>query len=218
MKKITYRGNPFIGLHITASDDLVIVPTDISDKLYYPITEELKTNVIRLNVVDANLNGIYVSMFKDILFLPSIVDDHIKKELENYVNVYVLDTKFNALGNNIVFNNKACIVNPNMEKEIVNEIKDVLNVEVFPVYLNNIPTVGSLLRLTSKGFVTSYKLRDNEFNFIKEIFHVNGARGSVNLGVEYISLGLVANKHGYIVGELTTGIEMNNIDDGLGFL
>ncbi|RLF51129.1 MAG: translation initiation factor IF-6, partial [Thermoplasmata archaeon] len=42
--------------------------------------------------------------------------------------------------------------------------------------------------------------------------------GTVNHGAPLIGSGIIANSHGAIIGSLTTGIEMNRIEEALGFL
>ena len=48
--------------------------------------------------------------------------------------------------------------------------------------------------------------------------NVKVAKGSVNFGSPFISSGLICNKNGFIIGDISGGPEIQNADEALGFL
>lgn len=56
---------------------------------------------------------------------------------------------------------------------------------------------------------------DDEVNLISDILRVETIRTSVNHGSYSVGAGIVANSNGAIIGDKTTSIEINKIEEGL---
>jgi len=41
---------------------------------------------------------------------------------------------------------------------------------------------------------------------------------TVNFGSQSLGSGIISNSKGFIIGEMSSGVEITNIDEGLGFL
>ena len=59
------------------------------------------------------------------------------------LNVKILDTKHNALGNLICVNDKGGVISPIIEKGFIKEIEDVLDIEVIQKNVAGFHQVGS---------------------------------------------------------------------------
>jgi translation initiation factor 6 (eIF-6) len=57
-----------------------------------------------------------------------------------------------------------------------------------------------------------------EIKSLEKLFAVEITKASVNFGSPYIRSGCAANKHGFAIGKLSTGVEIATMDEGLGFL
>ena len=217
-KRSTYFGNPYIGLFFKANDDICIIPYDTPNKKILLLEEELGVSVIKNTVDDSNLIGPYVYLGNDFVLVPEFISkEEVLRFKEHGLDVFVFSTRFNALGNNVLIGKK-CLVNPRIEEHFTKQLEDCIGIEVVRFCINGYTTIGSLVTKTSKGFVCSFRATDKEFSELKEYLGVDGERGSVNLGSEFVSLGIVANANGCIVGELTTGIEIMRIEQGLGLV
>jgi translation initiation factor 6 len=78
-------------------------------------------------------------------------------------------------------------------------------------------TVGVACIATNKGLVAHNEINDDELKHVEEILGVEGTNSSVNMGFPFPAYGVVANSHGYVVGDKTSGIELMRIQRGLGF-
>ncbi len=219
IRKSSYHGNPYIGLFVEVSESFSLFPTDINKKLRSAVIETLNVEPIYINIAESNLNGAYAVALKDIVLLPSICsEEEVGLLKEKGIDVFLVDTRFNALKNNIVIGKKGGLINPRMEKEVKKSIEDALGIELAAKRIADYSTVGSIIYTTSKGFLMTYKASDEEFRFVEDILGLEGERTSLNMGTHFISLSILANSRGAVVGELTTGIELARVEQGLGLV
>jgi translation initiation factor 6 len=78
--------------------------------------------------------------------------------------------------------------------------------------------VGALAVVTNNGMLAKTSVTDEELASLEGIFKVKGAVGTANMGVPFVGLCMLANKHGFVAGELTSGYELNRIDEAFGFI
>ena len=101
-----FQGDPNIGLFGLATDKYLIIPSKIKD------SEILGKNIINGQVAQTNLNGIFLAGNSNGLLVPNIINSlelkRIKEKLKD-VKIKVLETKYTALGNLILCNDKGCI-------------------------------------------------------------------------------------------------------------
>ena len=69
------------------------------------------------------------------------------------MNVKILDTKHNALGNLISVNDKGGIVSPIIEKKYIKEIEDVLDIEVIQKKIAGYYQVGAVMKANNTGCI-----------------------------------------------------------------
>ena len=124
-----------------------------------------------------------------------------------------------ALGNNILCNDKGALVNPDFSARVKKDIRQALNVTLHPGTIALHGITGSLcVTRKDKAIVTSGIL-DNEKQELSVLLEINAfTNGTINFGSQNIASGLIVNSHGFIVGDMSTGVEMTTVDEGLGFL
>lgn len=212
--KVDFQGDPNIGLFGLATDKYVIIPSKIKD------SEILGKNIVNGQVAQTNLNGIFLAGNSNGVLVPNIINSlelkRIKEKLKD-VEIKVLETKYTALGNLILCNDKGCIAS-GLLKDKFEEIESVLDVDVKEGKILNTEIVGSLCVSTNKGFLLTMHASKEEFDFIKKVLKVDGDIGSVNFGSIFVKSGIIANSRGVLVGNQTTGPEIGRIDEALGFL
>jgi len=142
----------------------------------------------------------------------------IANELKSDVNVAIVRTRFTALRNNILVNNKAGLVNPEMfsrEKDVVKSIEEVLDVELIPYKIANVPLVGSVAVTNDRGAFIHADATDEEMKFVKEVLKLDKvSRGYVN-DTPYVSVGVGANNNGVVIGDETSPEDVMNIVETL---
>ncbi len=215
MLKLTHHGNASIGAFCRANNKVAFLASDSSYKLEKAISSNLSVEVIRTSIFNSPIVGMYSAMNSNHIILPGFVEE---KELESFsafVEPIVMNTRENAWGNLIAMNDRGAIASPYLSKEVVNYIKDSLGIEVVVSSIAGYKSVGAVLYATNKGAVVSYNASDDELNLIKDVLKVSPLTASINMGSQFLSLGLIANDNGYVVGELTTGVEIARIEEGL---
>ncbi|MFH1785663.1 MAG: translation initiation factor IF-6 [Candidatus Micrarchaeota archaeon] len=214
--KIAYYGNPWIGMFIKSNNEITMLPIDSMKKIEDMIQERLKTKTVKIGMGDSNLLGIYIAMNSNGIILPNIVKEEEVAVLKKIgLNVHISTDKYNAHGNNIAVNDNGGIINPNIEKEDAKKIADVLGVELVPTTIAGFSTVGSSCIATNSGYLAHFKSTDDELKKMKDIFKVDGNKGTMNTGTGFVSYGAVVNKNGYIVGENTTAYEIGRLEEAL---
>jgi translation initiation factor 6 len=69
--------------------------------------------------------------------------------------------------------------------------------------------------MTNKGFVVSNRITDADKERLDGLSGFESTRTTANTGSLYVGLAAVANSKGVVVGESTTGYELQRIVDGL---
>ncbi len=220
LSKFSISGNPNIGVYIHATDTYALIPPGLTEKEVRVIRDVLAVDlVVEATVFNMRILGVMVAGNSNGLLLPrTITDDEyaIYKKSLGDINIAVIDTIENALGNLVAANNKAAVVYPYFEPRVVKVIEDTLGVEVHRMTIGGISVVGSILVVTERGGLVCPEASEDEVKMLSSIFKVPVVQGTVNFGVSFIRAGLVANSRGALVGEDTTGPELARIQMALG--
>ena len=135
----------------------------------------------------------------------------------NIEKIELEGTYSNALGNLILANNKKAIIQDriyNMNHKAIETIEDILDVEAIPFSTRLTDAIASYILVNSRGIVFSPLFTHDEIDNIREIFGFPKSRtiiSTINMGLPIIRGGAVANDHGLLVGNRTTGIELARI-------
>ncbi len=210
------RKNPFIGLYFRANDDFLFAPRTMTAKLEAAAEAALEVPIIKASVNQSELLGLFAAMNKTGCVLPSFAeDDEVAVFRKAGLNVLQISSHY-ACGNNILCNDKAALVHYAMPKNEIKRIADTLGVEVFPhESLSRIQTVGAANVVTNKGLVAYNDITDVELRKLEKVFGVQGQNATCNMGVPYVGIGIVANSKGALVGEMTSGFEVQRIYESL---
>ncbi len=213
--KAFFEKNPFIGLFLRASDRILLVPRNAPRRLADAAAETLAPGeVIRLFVNQSHLIGVYAVMNSNGCVLPESAEkEEVGLVKKAGLNVSFLSDRFSAVGNNVLANDRAAVVNPEMSRRECRLVGDCLGVEVFQFRVGGFSTVGSINVATNNGLLAYTGASEKELKRMEECLGVRGVRGSANMGVPFNALGVVANSRGAVVGGLTTGFETNLIHE-----
>lgn len=219
IEKISFFGDPNIGLFAKASDKVCFIGRFLKDKYRKVIEEILNVPVYGITISNIDLIGIFIVFNSSGIVLPKIVDEkevEIIKKLD--LNFCILNnTKYTALGNLILCNDKGALISPLLKKE-KKEIEETLEVKSKIGTIADLPIVGSCGVANNHGCLLHRDTTEKEFEIIKKTLKINGNIGTVNFGSPFVSSGMLANSNGVLIGELTTGPEMQRIVEGLEFL
>lgn len=218
--KLRVKGSVHIGVYVFANDYIGFIPPGLSREEKEAIMNTLDIELVETKIAETDLVGVFIAGNNHGVVLPRNVLDEEVERIKPYLakhdmNLYISRSKHTAMGNIILSNNRAAIIGEVIEKHEAQKIAEALNVEymVKDIMYLNIP--GSLAIVTDRGGLVHPDISDEELRFLEKFFKVNFERATVNAGIPFIKSGIVANNHGIIVGEDTTGPEILRIKRGL---
>lgn len=119
------------------------------------------------------------------------------------LNVGRLSSRFTAVGNLVLANDKGALVSPIFKGEVDKQIQDVLGVPVISSTVAGYYQIGSMIVATDTGAAVHPKASEEELATIADILKVETEPVTVNGGMPFLSSGLLANSKSVIVGSLT---------------
>jgi translation initiation factor 6 len=220
IEKADILGNPNIGIYVFANNEIAIAPPIIPPDFEELLIGTLKVkHVIKTKISDTILPGVMVAgNDKGILAPRTIKDEELKAIKEGFSgNIAIIKAPPNALGNIIVANSRAAMIYKDLDDETAKLIMDTLEVErVVRGTIAGLVTVGSAAVITNRGGLVHPETRQDEIEYLSQLFKVNIDVSSVNFGVFFVRSGIIANDQGVIVGSRTTGPEILRISRILG--
>ena len=204
-----YSG-PNIGLYTAVDDNHIFLPNGFAKSKAKNLSEYLNVECVYTSMANTRLLGVMMVGNNQGLLLPSNASpheyEHIKKSTG--LNVDVLDSKYNALGNLICANDKGAIVSPMIPKQKMKKIEDVLGVEVIQKKIAGYHQVGVMVVATMHGGIIHPETDDSDIKIISDVLGVNVEPATINGGIPYVHSGILANNHTLVVGNRTTGPEI----------
>lgn len=220
--KMSFFGNPNIGVYAYANDEILVLPSGIGRDDIEELVDTLKVDAaIETKLAGTILIGVLVAGNNRAVLLPHIVFDedveYLKKQArENGLDVdfIVLESKYTALGNLLLCNNRRCLVSRLFSDKEVKEIEKALGVEAVRGGLVNMDLPGSVAVVTDRGGIIHPDASEDDIKTVKGVLGVTVERATVNAGVVYVKSGVIANNNGVVIGGNTTGPEVLRIKRG----
>lgn len=214
--KTNFRGNPTVGLYIYVTDSYCLVGPEVPESEYEELQRVFGVPVHKFTVAGTGLLGVFLAGTSDTVLIPGISFDTETNLLDKLnINYKVIDTIFTALGNNILCNDKGCLISEEFPEKDKQQIDTALGMKSKYFKIDEITVVGSCAVATNTGCVCHKAAKEFEEQMIAETLHVPVTKGTVNLGNPYIKAGMAANKNGMIVGDLSGGPEIVNAEEAL---
>jgi len=209
IKYDVYSG-PNIGIFTSVNDKFVFVPNGFAKTKAENLAHYLQTECIMTPVANTRLLGILMVLNNHGILLPktSSPDEIANLRKHTDLNVKMLDTKHNALGNLICANDKGGVISPTIEKECIKEIEDVLDIEVIQKRIAGFHQVGAVMKANNLGGVIHPETDEEDIKNFSNILGVNIEPATINGGIPYVSSGILANSNAVVVGNLTSGPEI----------
>ncbi len=209
IKYEVYRG-PNLGIYTTVNDSHVFVPNGFAGSKATKLASFLKTDYLLTSVAGTRLLGTMMVLNNRGILLPNLAHqyeyDLLKKETG--LEIKFLDTKFTALGNLICANDKGAIVSPILSKNVIDDIKDILGVEVIQKKIAGYNQVGAMAAANATGGVIHPETDEEDIKVFSNVLGVELEPATINGGIPFVKSGLLVNNHSIVVGNLTSGPEI----------
>ncbi|MBI4015219.1 MAG: translation initiation factor IF-6 [Candidatus Aenigmarchaeota archaeon] len=210
--RMNFSGDHNLGLYGFATESYCLLGFSDAAK---PVSSALKVPVITSTLFGTELCGVFAAGNDNgIILTPMIEKEEIaslKTSLKN-LNVLILDTKYTAIGNLILTNNKGCIISPLLSQHR-KEIEECLGVPVESGKIGGFETVGSAALTTEKGCLTTNTATEEELKWIESVLKVKTDLGTVSRGSPFIHSALIVNSLAAICSESCTGPELGRIGE-----
>ncbi len=218
-----FFGDHNIGLFAKASDKICLVSNSIPAKRMEKIQKVIGVKIFQTAIANSEIAGIFCALNSNGIILPKIATQDEIKNLkkvahERGVSVGVVNSKFTALGNLVLCNDKGAIVSRFLSLKDKKIIRDCFDVELEYGTVAGLNSVGSCGIANNRGCVLHRDANENELDKFQEVLHVDTDVGTANFGSPFLGSCGVANSKGLVVGESTTGPELTRLMEVLGLL
>lgn len=209
VKYDVYRG-PNIGVYTSVNDELVFIPNGFTKSKAETLARHLMVEYRNASVGNTRLLGALMIVNNHGMLLPQTAyPDEIEFLAKTTgLNVEVLPTRHNALGNMMSVNDKGAIVSPLIEKEHLKKIEQALDVEVIQRRIAGYNQVGAMIRSNSQGGIIHPETDEEDVKTFSNVLGVDLEPATINGGVPFIASGALVNNSAAVVGSFTTGPEI----------
>jgi len=213
IKKTSINGSPFVGVYASCNNSFAVLPNiEINEDVF---KKTLKVETFKTTLGGSPLIGSLMVMNSKGAVVTNFASDEDVSFLFDKINVFFVEDKINAIGNDVLANDKAALVHVDFDKETIRYIEDALDVEVVKGEIGGIKTVGSAAIVTNKGMLVHPNVKDEEIEFLKNLFGVPVYISTANYGSLYVGASIVANDYGAVVGDKTSNVEIDRIENAL---
>jgi translation initiation factor 6 len=209
-------GSPNIGVYCFCNEQIAIVPPGLTKRKVSQFAETLHVNVCETTIGGSTLLGALASGNSSGVMVPHTIQSYELERIRRFTKVYVVNSKWTALGNVILANDQGAVIHPGAPPEIMNAVQQQLALKSVPGKIGTLPFVGALAIATNKGAMVSPNVLTEERTIVEDALHVPVEPSSTNGGVPFVKSGILANSKGAVVGALTRGAELMQISRTLG--
>lgn len=216
--KFKVAGSDYVGVFATATDQRVFLGSGIPDRARESISQALDAECVDMSIFGSSLIGLFARANSNGIVISNLISDSELEALKSKrlgIGVCVLESGMNAIGNNIIANNKIAIINSDYSNEVSRQVGDALGVEVVRAEIGGFKTVGANNILTNNGFVINNRASDQEKARLDKLVGFESVSTTANTGYVNIGLSVIANSKGLVAGDSTTGFELARIMEGL---
>jgi translation initiation factor 6 len=208
-------GSPYLGVFLRAGDRAVVAPAATPGGVEREIARWLKVPVVRTNVCDSEVVGALIASNSHGFVVGDALDPAERRALESVAPVAVIVDRRNAMGNNVLANDRGALVHPELGDSAVAAIGRALGVRAERGTVAGLGTVGMAGIATNRGVVLHPKATEREATRAEAIFGVPVHRSTANFGVPVVGACVAANSNGFVVGRPTTPVEIVHLQEGL---
>lgn len=216
-------GSVDLGVYMAINNNFLLIPTNTPKEKVHafqkPFNHLDKFTLFPMTINQSSLLGAYTATNSNGILVPSIISDSEIQELRIFCSTFdmqleILESRDNALGNLILCNNKGAVISTELSAN-VKTIQDVLDVEVLILDFAQNKLPGSCGVTNNNGCCLHPLISESEAEMISDILKVPVDVSTVNMGNPYLRAGTVANDFGGIFGYDSSGPELMRLSNVL---
>ncbi len=209
----SYEGDPNIGVFTRVLGDVAVIPPDAPETFCRALTEGLDVTLVRTTIQGSRIIGSLLAGNSRGAVISGLADEREIECIAEHREVLLLPGRMNAAGNVILANDRLGLVHPDMPSSLAEEVGRFLGIDLAPLTLGGVKTVGMAGVATNQGIAVNPKATRQEIEQIELRTEIPVGTGSVNMGSGLVGTGLLANDNGYVAGTQTTGFELGRFED-----
>ncbi len=211
-------GHPQVGVYLSVVGDILFYPSSLDKNAVDELSNTFDMEMYPTLIGGSALLGSLIRGNKKGIAVADIATEADLDALTSFGDLVIMESGVNAAGNLVVCNEKGAIVSPVIPGPGAELIGEVLGVDSIRSKVANHETVGSLLVTNNKGVLAHPDISAEEADRISETLQVPLMVGTVCFGSPYVGAGCVASDKYALVGDGSTGPELNRIEDSLGLI
>jgi len=216
--RVNFDHLPFLGVLALTTDKISLLPRHFSVR-EKAVLDALDVQAVRASINRSPLIGVLAAGNTNGLVTSNLLEEGEERFLgEIGINVARIPSRHTAMGNMVLTNDKGALVSPDLSAEALELIGETLGVPIEQGTIAGIKNVGAAGVATNKGALVHPDASSEELKAVGEILQVPVDVGTACGGVKYVGVCMIANSHGAITGETTTGPELGRIESALGFI
>ncbi|RLF87034.1 translation initiation factor 6, partial [Thermococci archaeon] len=129
IERLDFENSPYLGVFGVATDRVVLIREGLQEKKLEVIREVLKVPVIEASIMKSRIIGILAAGNSNAIIVPWYIWDteleEIKRKFKEYgidTEIVPFETKYTALGNLVLANDKAALVSTKFSREEAKKI------------------------------------------------------------------------------------------------
>lgn len=219
IRRLNLGGNPNLGVSIAATEDLAVIPPNLTPETVNLIEESLEVETVQTLISGSSLAGaLTCGNSKGFIVSKYAFDREIAAIKKLGVEVERIPDRLTAVGNILLANDNGAIANPLLSDEAVEQITQILDVEVFKGSIAQFNIPGAVAVATNNGVLLHPHSSQEDIELVEKILKAPADVGTVNNGTALVGACAVATTNGVIVSLKTTGPELARIEETFGFL
>lgn len=218
VNRASVTGSPYLGVYLRVGESTAVVPPSVPESLCREVERLFLVRLIRSTVSESEVVGSLLAFNSFGAVVGDEVDRRERQQIEAAIPLTTVRTRQNALGNNVLANDRGAVVHPGLPEETVREIERALRVPTRPGSVAGLGTVGMAAIATNRGVVVHPRTTEREESLLHDVLQVPVHRSTANFGVPVVGACLVANSRALLVGSPTTPVELVHLQEGLQIL
>jgi translation initiation factor 6 len=211
-------GHSQAGVYAAVLGDVLFLPLALPKSDVEDIEAALELESVQLTIGGSNLIGSLIEGNSHGMGVADIAGPDDIDRLTSFGDVVVMESSVNAAGNLLLANENGVLASPVIPEEGLEILSDAMKVPAANVSVAGQDVIGSLGACNDMGVVLHPDVAAVEVEIIEKILGVPAMVGTVSFGSPLVGAGLVCSNNGAFAGGVTTGPELNRIEDALGLI